>query len=184
MDLKKVGMWLLMMMLAVACIFNEGSPLVDSIGLETTFTISMLIGIAYFAVKEADGDYMLEKAQLPVTHADSAILRVVGVFMAMLLLGAHYHLYWSYFLWNMAMFLASYSYFFNIRLAYNRDRHFAEYISGRGKSKYDKMWYYIAFKNGHLAGWLKTLFDFSAIPTLFALNHFGINMPEQIIIRP
>ena len=184
MDLKRITWMSVIFLLAVATIFNEGSPIVKFMGLELVSTIAMLVGIAYFAIEEAISDYEKQEMNIKITHGDSAVLRIIGVFLGMVALDFHMHLYWSYFLLNMGMFLGAYSLIFNLQLSWLREKRIFDYISKFGKSKYDKIFYYLAFKNGHAAGVLKVLFDASAVTFLFATEHFGINMPDVIKIIP
>lgn len=175
-NLKELLILAAALVLSVTVVFGESSELIS--------TIAILAGCLYLSFKEANADFQREISNKHNEHGVSSAFRIVGVFLAMIYLDFHMHLYWSYFLWNMGMFLGAYSFFFNARLSWLRGNYLFEYLYPKRFFSYDNIFYLMAFKNGSVAGVLKVLFDFSTIPALFLLNHFGMSMPEKIIYRP
>ncbi len=163
--------------LCFACVFPEFSPTADAIGVELMLESTILIGIAYFAAREANGDYDLMKRNEYVDHFWSAFQRIVLISAAMFLVDYHEYIgTWfeaiGFFAWNLSMYLGAYSFFFNMRLDWLRKRTLFAPLSKTTDSKYDKFFVLICFNNIYLTSYVKAVFEGSAIFFLLYLKHF------------
>ena len=148
------------------------APFVHFVGIEWACELVMLIGITFMAIQEAGIDYYLESNGMDVDHNWSSYQRVVLTGLSMILLGYPSYMGLDYFVLNLAFFLYSYSLIFNLRLNYMRGKYFIDHIRKNATSLYDRIWYKIAFNNGALAGWLKTVSETSSLVLLIILKHF------------
>lgn len=177
MNWKSLIFSLLFVMFTLSVIFypelGTAAPAVDYLGWELSTEIVMMIGIWYMARREGHMDAYSADHGLPIDHAQSAFERIMLTGFAMLLLSKT-ALSPLYFAWNLSMYLAAYSFIFNIY--YNKKRGLIAFptITHRVTNRYDRFFRWICGGNGRAAVWVKSIFEFSAIPTLFILQHFGL----------
>lgn len=148
------------------------APFAEFLGQEYASEIVLMIGTIFMARREAEGDFALESNNLYVDHAWSFFQRVVGFVFAMVLLNYPANMDFLHFVWNLSMWGAIYSFFFNQHLNWKRGKYFFEYIKWNNASVYDRAFRFFSFGNGHVAGVVKAIFEGSAIPALFILRHF------------
>lgn len=168
-------MWLLYLAFAATVIFypslGSSAVLVDAIGWELSAEILMLLGVAWWASKEAKIDAIQIAKRQPVDHVISAGIRVllVAAMMMMFCYPIYMGIGWS--LLNIFWFLIFYSAVFNVRLNKERNMDAFGYISVTAESRYDRIWLWLLGGNGRRAAIVKTIFDWSVLPFILFTKH-------------